>query len=155
MCSLIQLDLCLKYPKLPFKPYLAHQLSLCFDLYLAIHRGVDQHVQTALNRDATDWHLQNCCPACTYQLEGEKELTFKLLFTMDSNGSLKHVCGHSPALSGDNEDKPTQRPSNKRPDTWTCGDEYYLEREMVDALGRALAEMLPKDGVGDRKLSAY
>ena len=138
-CHVLLSLLIQKSMQLPFKPYLSRQLSICFDLYLAIRRGVDKRVQEALQRNSADWRLRNCCPACTYQLEGEKKLTFNLLFMMDGNDSLKRIRGRGPALNPDKEGEPTPRPSNERCDSRTCGEEYFLERERVDALGHAAA----------------
>ncbi|KAJ7757889.1 hypothetical protein B0H16DRAFT_1416370 [Mycena metata] len=51
-----------------FLPYSIHRFSKCFDVYLDILRAVDHCVNKALERDAPDWHLKNCCPACTLML---------------------------------------------------------------------------------------
>ncbi|KAJ6512804.1 hypothetical protein C8R45DRAFT_1049885 [Mycena sanguinolenta] len=74
-----------------FKPYSAQQFTTCFDLYLKILNNVDSQVKTALGRDAEDWCLKNCCPACTYKLEGEAKMVFDMLCTCDGNNSLKQI----------------------------------------------------------------
>ncbi|KAJ7782095.1 hypothetical protein B0H14DRAFT_3095744 [Mycena olivaceomarginata] len=72
-----------------YVPYLAQQFSICFDLYLETLANIDKRVVAELKRDAPDWHLKNCCPACTYKLEGEMKLIFSMLTAMDGNDSLK------------------------------------------------------------------
>lgn len=74
-----------------FKPYSAQQFTTCFDLYLEILGNVDTRVKVALERDCAEWRLKNCCPACTYKLEGEDKLIFDTLTTCDGNDSLKRV----------------------------------------------------------------
>ncbi|KAJ7701088.1 hypothetical protein B0H17DRAFT_1157764 [Mycena rosella] len=74
-----------------FKPYQVQQFTICFDLYLEILQNVDARVQKVLGRDAPDWRLKNCCPACTYKLDGEDKLIFEMLATCDGNDSLKRV----------------------------------------------------------------
>jgi hypothetical protein len=76
---------------LEFKPYSTHQFTTCFNIYLEILKTVDDHVNGALEPSAPDWRLKNCCPACTYKLEGEAELIFNMLVTGDGNPSLKRV----------------------------------------------------------------
>jgi hypothetical protein len=61
---------------LPFKLYRVQQFSVVYDLYLAILCGVKEQVDKAIGRDAPDWRLKNCCPACMYKLEGKAELVF-------------------------------------------------------------------------------
>ncbi|KAJ7873649.1 hypothetical protein B0H14DRAFT_2162047, partial [Mycena olivaceomarginata] len=63
----------------PFVAYLIQQFTICFDLYLKMLRTVDARVAKALGRDDPDWRLKNCCPACTYKLEGEEKLIFSML----------------------------------------------------------------------------
>ena len=103
---------------------------------------MEHQVKTALQHQAPDWHLQNCCPACTYYLEDEKKLTFELLFAMDGNDSLKRVRGRRPTLP-DNE--PALQPSNKRINTRTCGEEYFISREVVDTLHDSSTDMHSAD----------
>jgi hypothetical protein len=38
-----------------------------------------------------DWRLKNACPCCMYQLQGEPDLRYSILSTMDGNDSLKRV----------------------------------------------------------------
>ena len=112
---------------------MTRQLSVAYDLYLAVRRIVEQRVRVALRRDAPNYRLKHCCPACTYRLKDEKQLSFSLLFTMDGNDSLKRVRRRTPALD--------DTKSCERPDTRKCEDEYFLSRQVVDALGAKLEEM--------------
>ncbi|KAJ7640923.1 hypothetical protein B0H17DRAFT_1216483 [Mycena rosella] len=99
----------------PFKPYQMQQFTICFDLYLEILQNVEGRVKHALGRDAPDWRLKNCCPSCTYKLEGEAKLIFEMLGTGDGNDSLK-----------------PRRDRATRPRTADAGGDYYLSREKVD-----------------------
>lgn len=72
-----------------FRPYLSQQFSISYDLYLMIRETVQQRVNVILKHDAINYHLQHSCPACTYKLQDEGILIFKMLVTMDSNDSLK------------------------------------------------------------------
>jgi ferredoxin-like protein FixX len=42
----------------------------------------------ALGRDSK-WRFKHACPACTYELEGEEGLIFRMLTCMDGNDLLK------------------------------------------------------------------
>ena len=72
-----------------FRPYLSQQFSICYDLYLAIQSTVRARVHKALGRDSAHWRIKNTCPACTYKIHSEAELSYKILLTMDGNDSLK------------------------------------------------------------------
>jgi hypothetical protein len=119
---------------------MTRQLSVAYDLYLALRRIVEQRVRVALRRDGPNYRLKHCCPACTYRLKDEKQLSFSLLFAMDGNDSLKRVRRHTPALD-DTADPSHMAKSRERPDTRKCEDQYFLSREVVDALGAKLEEM--------------
>jgi hypothetical protein len=75
----------------PFRPYLSQQFSISYDLYLSIREDVERRVRVALGRDSPNWRLRHTCPACSYKLEGEADLIFKMLITMDGNDSLKRI----------------------------------------------------------------
>ena len=62
-----------------------------FDIYLQILAEVENLIAEVLNRDQPDWYIKHVCPACTYVLKNEEALTFKLLYAMDGNDSLKRV----------------------------------------------------------------
>jgi hypothetical protein len=63
----------------PFRPYLATQFSVAFDLYLATRAIVDARVKAVPHRNTPDWRLKNACPACMYKVEGEPELALPFL----------------------------------------------------------------------------
>ncbi|KAG1861097.1 hypothetical protein DFJ58DRAFT_839741 [Suillus subalutaceus] len=52
---------------------------------------VDSLINTAIHRNSPDWHLRNACPCCTYELQNEPTMTFRLLYATDGNDSLKRV----------------------------------------------------------------
>ncbi|KAJ7710742.1 hypothetical protein B0H17DRAFT_1190439 [Mycena rosella] len=115
-----------------FKPYQVQQFTICFDLYLEILQNVDARVQKVLGRDAPDWRLKNCCPACTYKLDGEEKLIFEMLATCDGNDSLKRVLRKEQGVFDD--DGVTMRGGTERPDARMAdaGGGYYLARERVN-----------------------
>ncbi|KAF8184332.1 hypothetical protein K438DRAFT_1907876 [Mycena galopus ATCC 62051] len=114
-----------------FKPYSAQQLTTCFDLYLGILEEVDNWVNKALQRDSKDWRLKNCCPACTYKLEGEGQLYFSMLATCDSNNSLKRVLQKD---KGFTEDGVPLRGGFERPDprAASAGGDSFISQPNVD-----------------------
>ncbi|KAJ6487325.1 hypothetical protein DFH09DRAFT_948590 [Mycena vulgaris] len=118
----------------PFKPYRAQQLSIAYDLYLAILGKVKARVDRELGRDAPDWRMKNCCPSCTYKLEGEQELIFSMLVAMDGNDSLKRVL-RKEAHDFDDDGNPLPSASKERhdPRARAAGKDYFLSREKVDA----------------------
>ncbi|KAJ7813582.1 hypothetical protein B0H13DRAFT_1665338, partial [Mycena leptocephala] len=128
----------------PFKPYLSQQFSIAYDVYLAIWRQTDECVMNALGRDSK-WRLKHACPACMYKLEGEDQLIFDMLTTMDGNDSLKRVLRRLPS-DGDVDGEPTLGRSKERVDNRDVSDGYYLSRECVEAWAKTrLAEILPME----------
>ncbi|KAJ7718976.1 hypothetical protein B0H14DRAFT_3098641 [Mycena olivaceomarginata] len=120
-------------PYVPFRPYLSQQFSIAYD-----------RVMNALGRDSK-WRLKHACPACMYKLEGEDELIFDMLTTMDGNDSLKRVLRRLPS-DGEGDGEPTLGRSKERVDNRDAGDGYYLSRERVDAWAKTrLAEILPME----------
>ena len=79
-----------------------------------------------------------------YKLEGEDELIFSMLTTMDGNDSLKRVLRR--AKTDGSEDEPTLGPSMEREDSRDGGEDYFLTREQVDRWAKKrVAEILPAD----------
>ena len=77
--------------QIKFHQYLSRQFSVVFNIYLQILAEVENLIAEVLNRDQPDWYIKHVCPACTYVLKNKETLTFKLLYAMDSNDSLKRV----------------------------------------------------------------
>ncbi|KAJ7134942.1 hypothetical protein C8R43DRAFT_894543 [Mycena crocata] len=127
-----------------YKPYLCQQFSIAYDLYLDLRRRVDERVMKALGRDST-WRMRHACPACTYKLEGEDQLIFDMLTTMDGNDSLKRVLRRTKTTMEENElGEPILGSSKERVDNRDASDGYMLSREKVDRWARTrLAEVLP------------
>ncbi|KAI6015899.1 hypothetical protein BKA83DRAFT_4060676 [Pisolithus microcarpus] len=109
-----------------YHPYLTRLFSIALDVYLQMRLVVDDLVLKALRCDTPDWRLKNSCPACTYTLEDESDLKFKLLFAMDGNDSLKCI---SRAAIGGYES--TAEGIGER----FVGDDCYLSRSFVDQFG--------------------
>jgi hypothetical protein len=51
-------------------------------------------VAKSLQHNKPDWQLKNVCPPCTYELVDEEQ-TFRLLYAMDGNDSVKQVLQRS------------------------------------------------------------
>jgi len=115
----------------PFWPYLSNQFSIALDLFISIRNRIDSRVQAVIGRDEPTWRLRHACPACTYKIEGEPDLIFKMLVTMDGNDSLKRVLRRA-SSNIDDDDILLEHPSNEREDSRTVGGDYYLTRERVD-----------------------
>ncbi|KAG6808337.1 hypothetical protein H0H92_004439 [Tricholoma furcatifolium] len=130
----------------PFRQYLAQQFTITYDVYFEMRTKAQQRVKLFLGH-VDKWRLKNACPACTYKLEGEGNLVFKMLFTMDGNDSLKRLRSATKAPSaGNEEDGPQLSKSNARYDSRTVPGDCYLTREEVDRSAKAeLANILSED----------
>ncbi|KAG7087263.1 hypothetical protein E1B28_013242 [Marasmius oreades] len=119
---------------IPFRSYLTQQFSICFDLFFAILADVRALVEQKLERHSETWRLQNACPCCTYRLEGEKELNYSMLFTMDGNDSLKRIARRNAGEQGQ------LGASKERLDSREGGGGYFLSREEVDEWSKGMLE---------------
>ncbi|KAG8956492.1 hypothetical protein FRC03_010785 [Tulasnella sp. 419] len=75
--------------RVPFKKYLRDQFQDAFYAYLMILENLDSRVKERLRRNATQWQQKNVCPCCTYELEGEEEMQYRMLVAIDGNNSCK------------------------------------------------------------------
>ncbi|KAJ7455142.1 hypothetical protein FB451DRAFT_1184469 [Mycena latifolia] len=127
-----------------YRPYLCQQFSIAYDLYLNLRQRTDERILHALGRDSS-WRLKHACPACMYKLEGEDELIFSILTTMDGNDSLKRVLRREKTtMAQDEADDPTLAKSRERVDNRDVGDGYYISCEKVDKWAKSrLGEQLP------------
>ncbi|KAK6975041.1 hypothetical protein R3P38DRAFT_3335209 [Favolaschia claudopus] len=117
---------------LPFKESWTRWFSVCFDLYLEILSDVEARVKKALGRDSPDWRLKNCCPCCTYELEGEEAMVFSMLITMDGNNSLKRILRKDRGAV-DEEGIPLRGNRERHdPRAEEAGGDYFLSRERVN-----------------------
>ncbi|KAK7013207.1 hypothetical protein R3P38DRAFT_2546483 [Favolaschia claudopus] len=107
-------------------------------------------VKRVLGRGAADWRMKNCCPACTYKLEGEMKLVFQMLLTMDGNDSLKRVLRKD---KGVNENGESTRGECERPDPRAedAGGTYFLRRDEVDKWAKEVLATLVKKPKGSTK----
>ncbi|KAG6887584.1 hypothetical protein C0992_011685 [Termitomyces sp. T32_za158] len=134
---------------IPFKLYLSKQFSIAYDVYLSILSKTKKHIQTVLKRNMLKWQLCNACPSCTYKLEGEKDMIFEMLVTMDGNDFLKRVICHEP-MAEDEDGELIPGRSKERLDDCDVGGDYYLSWEMVDEWAKGvLQEMLPTGKVSE------
>ncbi|KAG2108078.1 hypothetical protein DEU56DRAFT_874537 [Suillus clintonianus] len=113
-----------------FHRHLSRQFSIAFDLYLQVRRSVAAMVAESLRHNTPDWHVKHACPACTYKLTDEPELTFSLLYAMDGNDSLKRVLRRS--LDTDE----SLGTSSELPTGQQLASDRYLSRTFVDQFAR-------------------
>ncbi|KAI6013624.1 hypothetical protein BKA83DRAFT_4473946 [Pisolithus microcarpus] len=110
----------------PFHNHRSRQFSVTLDVYLQVLAFVSNLVRRALQRDEHDWRLKHACPACTYRLQDEPAMRFRMLFAQDGNDSLKRVATRM--LDGDIDDAATSLPTSEH----TFHHEQYLSHEFVD-----------------------
>ncbi|KAJ7500260.1 hypothetical protein B0H11DRAFT_1714849 [Mycena galericulata] len=135
-----------------YKPYLAQQFSICFDLYLDILDRVDRRVKKVLGRDAPDWRLKNACPACTYKLEGEQELIFSMMIPMDGGNSLKRVLRkEATEYDDDGNALPSASKERKDPRAEAAGGDYFLKREDVKYWSKEAIALRTKEALESMK----
>ncbi|KAJ7828578.1 hypothetical protein B0H14DRAFT_3088219 [Mycena olivaceomarginata] len=113
------------------KPYASKAFSKCFDVYLEILQVVDDRIKKVLGRDTPDWRLKNCCPACTYKLEGEMKMIFEMLVTLDGNDSLKRILVKDKTVD-ENGAAHGRGKERDDPRTADAGRNYLMTREDVD-----------------------
>jgi hypothetical protein len=99
-------------------------------------------IAKALRRDSPDWRLKHACPACTYILTDEEQLTFNMLYAMDGNDSLKRVLRRS--LDASDE---SLGPSSELPTGQELISDRYLSRSFVDQYARDSAITSAGEGV--------
>ncbi|KAF9017025.1 hypothetical protein BDZ89DRAFT_1094376 [Hymenopellis radicata] len=125
----------------PPRSTLAEQFSIAYDVYEDLLLAVDKRIQKALLCDKVNHRIKHACPCCMYELEGEAELMYHLLFCMDGNNSLKRVlCTVHKSDLGDGA--PPE--SSERTDTRGDGLDYFLSRERVDTWTKELLESIMK-----------
>ncbi|KAJ7206125.1 hypothetical protein GGX14DRAFT_535569 [Mycena pura] len=133
-----------------YKPYLCQQFSISYDVYLEVRQQVEAKVLDALGR-SSDWRLKNVCLACTYELVGEPELTFRMLMTMDGNESLWRVLRRERGSEGEvdeNTGDPVLAKSSERADDRVADEGYFISQDKVDEWSKErLADILPTDKI--------
>ncbi|KAF9033504.1 hypothetical protein BDZ89DRAFT_896291, partial [Hymenopellis radicata] len=75
----------------PTRTTIPTHFAIAYDMLEDILAVVNKRVERALLRQDINHRLKNCCPCCTYELEGEAELIYHMLYCMDGNDSLKRV----------------------------------------------------------------
>ncbi|KAG1869718.1 hypothetical protein C8R48DRAFT_746887 [Suillus tomentosus] len=125
-----------------FHRHLSRQFSIAFDLHLQVRRCVAAMVAKSLCCDSPDWRLKHVCPACTYELVDEEDLTFKLLYAMDGNDSLKRVLRRS--LDHDGE---SLGPSSELPTGQQLTSDRYLPRTFVNQFASDISDTTAVDNI--------
>ncbi|KAJ7671231.1 hypothetical protein B0H14DRAFT_3102334 [Mycena olivaceomarginata] len=134
------------------KPYASKAFSKCFDVYLEILQ-VDDRIKKVLGRDTPDWRLKNCCPACTYKLEGEMKMIFEMLVALDGNDSLKCILVKDKTVD-ENGAAHGRGKEHDDPCTADARRNYLMTREDVDKWSKEVLATLvqrprSKDKAGD------
>ena len=130
--------------RIAYRPLYRKQFSVAFDVFLKIHRVVDEQLDSAIYHDPLS-ALRAACPACTYRLKNEPALRFSTLTCMDGNNSVKRV------LRTAVEDAPGATPySVELPDSRTEHSALFLERDVVNKL----QDEVKRKAVGKGKISA-
>lgn len=117
---------------LPFRPYFEQQFSICYDVYLQVREEVRTRTLAVLGRTTHNWRLRNACSACTYKLQGEGELVFSMLVTMDGNDSLKRILRKESDTIDSGGTSLVVGKSTESFDSRQVSGDYYLSREVVD-----------------------
>lgn len=133
----------------PFKPYMATQLSTAFDVYCSLLQGVRDRVNVVLGRGEKDWRMLNSCPSCQYRLKEDLPLEIRMIVEMDGNDSLRRVerrgdSSLEPLKEGEEEDTPRLGPLKERPDHRVGGGSYFLSRHEVDVWDKDNWEDVPQ-----------
>ncbi|KAF9036399.1 hypothetical protein BJ165DRAFT_1417245 [Panaeolus papilionaceus] len=126
----------------PYQSYLSKQFSVAYDAYLDILGIVDERVNVALGRDEKGWRLRHACAPCTYKLQGEPNLKFSMLLTMDGNDLLKRLArrDRTEEMEGGRE----LGENHERNDPRIVRGDYYLSREEVDRWGKGSVDLIPQ-----------
>lgn len=74
--------LCHKH-NIPYRPFFRDQFQDAFYAYLSILENVKHRIKVALNRNQKGCMQQNACPCCTYELENEDPLKYRILVAID------------------------------------------------------------------------
>ncbi|KIO02918.1 hypothetical protein M404DRAFT_27534 [Pisolithus tinctorius Marx 270] len=113
----------------PFHNHRSRQFSIVLDIYLQILALVSNLVHQALQCDQPDWRLKHGCPSCTYELQDEPTMRFKMLFAQDGNDSLKRVATR--VLDSNLDDASPLTPSHPMLEG-AFHHEQYLTRDFVE-----------------------
>ncbi|KAK0229527.1 hypothetical protein EDD85DRAFT_923122 [Armillaria nabsnona] len=99
-----------------YEPYMHQQFTICYNLYVAILKKVEHHINQVLCHDAADYRLRNAYVACTLSLRDEPGTPIHPHYCMDGNNSLKRLQSSQEKM--DNHDG--------------CGN-YFLSQDEVNA----------------------
>ncbi|KAJ7165247.1 hypothetical protein C8R46DRAFT_900786 [Mycena filopes] len=135
--------------RVPWRPYVAQQFLIAFDLYLGARNKARSRVMNVLGRGSPTWRLENCCAPCMYKLEGEEEMKFSMLVTCDGNDSLKRVL-RKEAKDYDDEGNLLPGVSKERfdPRFAAAGKDYFVPRDKVNLWSKDKVEAWQKEAAG-------
>lgn len=115
--------------EIPYAASMANGFTIAYDAFLEILYRVQDHCNRSLGRDTEFWRMKNVCAPCTYELEAEPSLRFKMLVSIDGNSSLK--------LVGDEV-----RSGRFLPDDRTGRTDMWVSREEVDTFKYGVIHLL-------------
>ena len=115
--------------QVPFQNYLQKQLAIAFDSYLEICRRVDKKLNNRLGYDTPNARLIQQCPPCFFKLEGEQDLDFSVMVSMDGNNSLKRI---GASIRGNQELSDSRTIDSDR---WITADEVDRFKDEVAEVG--------------------
>ncbi len=127
-----------------YEPYMYQQFTICYDLYVAILKRVEHHINQVLCLDAADYRLWNACVAYTITLRDEPGTPIHPHYCMDGTNSLKRV---------QRQDDENQESSQERMDNHDGHEDYFLSWDEVNAWSKeAIGNTIvtdPKDTEGN------
>ncbi|KAG1860363.1 hypothetical protein F4604DRAFT_1882611 [Suillus subluteus] len=115
-----------------FHHHLSRQFSIAFDVYLQIKQSIAAMVMKSIWRDSPNWCLKHTCLACSYVLADEEQLTFKMLYAMDGNDSLKRVIRRTLNNNNNNNNSDSVGICSELPTGQTLTSDRYLSHTFVD-----------------------
>ncbi|KAJ3765228.1 hypothetical protein FB446DRAFT_795258 [Lentinula raphanica] len=120
--------------RIPFKPHLSSQLSVAFDIYVAILNAVRERIRGQLGRQGRNWRMLNACPPCQYRLREDEDLDVRMIVTMDGNDSLRRVERKEDVLQEEEAGgEAISQVSRERIDRCVGGVDYFASREETQA----------------------
>ena len=113
---------------MPFRNYLQQQLTIAYDIYLEICRQVDKKLNKQLGYNTPRAQLMQQCPPCFFKLQGEPDLEFSVMVSMEGNNSLKRI-------------GPSIRPHEDLFDSRSIDSDHWISAEEVDCFKNEVVEV--------------
>jgi hypothetical protein len=77
--------------QLSYRPSFRNQFQSSFYVHLDIHNEIERRLNANVSpsRDGPNYAVENACICCTYELEGEEPMEYRIQICLDGNESLK------------------------------------------------------------------